>query len=99
MSALPELEQFQPLVGQGFRLDYPDYQETLTLVSATALKFAPPPGLPRGYDLIFEGENPSTMLGQAIYMLEHPVLGRFELFLTCIGPLAGGGFRYQAIVN
>ncbi|MFY8094294.1 MAG: DUF6916 family protein [Niveispirillum sp.] len=99
MSGLPTLEQFQPLVGQGFTLTYPDYRETLTLVSATRSPFAPPPGLPHGFDLIFDGESRTTMLGQAIYALENPVLGTVDLFLSCFGRQAEGNFRYQAVIN
>lgn len=99
MSGLPSLERFQDLVGQGFTLNYPDHRETLTLVSATQSRFLPPAGLPRGFDLIFDGESPTTMLGQAIYALENPTLGRIDLFLACIGPRPEGGFRYQAIIN
>jgi hypothetical protein len=99
MSGLPSYEEFRGQIGQGFLLDYPDHRETLTLVSATRAKHTPPPGLPHGFDLIFEGESWTVMLGQAIYVLETPGLGRIELFLACIGPLPGGGFRYQAVVN
>lgn len=99
MSGLPSFEQFRDQVGQAFVLDYPDHRETLTLVSATRAKFAPPPGLPHGFDLIFDGESRTVMLGQAIYMLETPALGRIELFLACIGPRPEGGFRYQAVIG
>lgn len=99
MPGLPSFEQFQGQIGQGFLLNYPDHRESLTLVSATRAKFAPPPGLPHGFDLIFDGESRTVMLGQAIYALETPGLGRIELFLACIGPLPGGGFRYQAVIS
>lgn len=93
------LERFQPLIGQGFTLNYPDYRETLTLVEAEPLKHRAPAGFPPGFILIFNGENPTTMLGQAIYALENAALGRIEMFLSCIGPRPEGGFRYQAVFN
>jgi hypothetical protein len=99
MAGLPSLDQFRAVIGQGFRLEYPDHRETLTLVSAKPLKYEPPPGLPQGFELIFDGESRTTMLGQAIYRLDNSALGRIDLFLSCIGPLTAGAFRYQAVCN
>jgi hypothetical protein len=96
---LPRLEWFEPLIGQGFRIDYPDYQETLTLVSAEGLKQPRLMGLPPGFILIFHGENPATMLGQALYTLHNPVLGPLDISLSCIGRQPDGTFRYQAVFN
>jgi hypothetical protein len=93
------LDQFTPLVGQGFRLSYPDYAETLTLVAATPLRFAPGPGLPPGFSLVFVGESRTVMLGQHLYKLDTDGLGRIDLALICIGRESEGNFRYQAIVN
>lgn len=99
MPDLLTLDDFRPLVGLTFVLDYPDYREALTLVSAVPSRFEPRHGLPRGFDLEFEGESATTMLGQAVYRLKNAALGEVDLFLSCIGPRADGGFRYQANFN
>lgn len=97
MSTTHTLDQFKPLVGQGFRLDYGDHGETLTLVEAVESKYEPGPGMPKGFSLVFEGENKTIMLGQHTYRLDAPELGRIEIFLACIGRKPDGSFRYQSV--
>jgi hypothetical protein len=47
--------------------------------------------------VFFSGDG--RPLPQAIYQLEHPALGRIELFLVPIGPRDGKGMEYQAVFN
>ncbi len=49
------------------------------------------------FSLFFRGPMQPTM-PQRIYTLEHPELGRFDLFLVPIGP-DGTGMRYEAVFN
>jgi len=88
---------FAPLIGQRFRIAYPDYTENLTLMEAINSKIAPPHGQRHAFILIFQGENPKIMLGQHIYTLHHRAFGQLDLVLSCIGRQPDGVFRYQAI--
>ena len=54
---------------------------------------------PRGrpFSLIFRGPA-GTYLPQRIYSIEHPTLGRLDLFLVPIGP-GQGGMCYQVVFS
>ncbi len=49
------------------------------------------------FSLFFRGPM-QPIMPQRIYTLEHPKLGRFDLFLVPIGP-DGTGMRYEAVFN
>ncbi len=49
------------------------------------------------FSLFFRGPM-RPIMPQRIYALEHPELGRFDLFLLPIGP-DGTGMRYEAVFN
>jgi hypothetical protein len=55
--------------------------------------------VPRGrpFSLIFR-QPAGAHLPQRIYSIEHPTLGRLDIFLVPIGP-DQGGMRYQAVFN
>lgn len=91
------VDAFAPLLGQRFAIEYPDYREALTLLEARASRIVPPRGQRHAFILIFEGENPSVMLGQHIYALLHPAFGQLDIGLSCIGRQPNGVFRYQAV--
>ncbi len=50
------------------------------------------------YSLVFRGPV-EPVLGQSIYELEHPVLGRSQLFLVAVGRGNDGQVKYEAVFN
>jgi hypothetical protein len=90
------IEHFQPLIGQTFRVAYPDFVERLMLVEATAARAAPPPRMRHGFSLFFEGDSRDRWLPQGRHPLEHATFGRLDLFIVPLGPGPNGRFRYEA---
>jgi hypothetical protein len=89
-------ELFEPLVGSEFSLiDGPG-----ALLLAEVTRFKPQPGAPRlePFSLLFTGD-PASVLPQRIHGLEHPTLGRLDIFLVPIGPAPSGEMRYEAVFN
>lgn len=97
MLAELSVNSFAPLLGQRFRIEYPDYRKSLTLLEVRASRIVPLPGQRHAFLLIFEGENPKVMLGQHIYALQHQAFGQLDIVLSCIGRQPNGVFRYQAV--
>jgi hypothetical protein len=87
------LESFLPLVGTTFRLDVPGVTLDLVLSEATAL--APRPSGRRPFTLLFH-EPACRLVPQATYPLDHPHLGRVELFIVPLGP-DPSGMGYEAV--
>ena len=94
------LETFSPHLGETYSL-YADGADPwpLTLVEATDLQssgHAPAADAQRApFSVVFRG--PTTPVApQRIYPVEHPSIGRVELFLVPIGP-DGQGMRYEAV--
>ncbi len=53
----------------------------------------------QAFSLIFRGPS-DRLLPQRIYPLEHPTLGRLEIFLVPLGPEGDPqGLHYQAVFN
>lgn len=63
----------------------------------TVAKAATAHGRRAPFSLLFRGPM-EPIMPQRIYTLEHPELGRFDLFLVPIGP-DGTGMRYEAVFN
>ena len=57
-------------------------------------------GAPRQepFALVFAGPS-ETPFAQGLYALDHPELGRLEIFLVPIGPGPDGRHRYEAVFN
>ncbi|WP_207459227.1 hypothetical protein [Azospirillum sp. SYSU D00513] len=92
------VKDFEPLVGQGFRVSYPAHAETLTLTEASLLpRHVPPEGHRAAFSLVFEGESREIHLNQKIHRLENDTMGQFDLFLVPIGRTEAGTFRYEAV--
>jgi hypothetical protein len=93
------LSDFEPLVGQTFSLQTGENQSGIAFVlsEAAALGSASSaPGSARTpFSLIFVGPL-QPVVAQAIYTLEHPTLGRLELFIVPVGQNPQG-MQYQAI--
>ncbi len=85
-------------VGEEFRVPADGAGIAIVLVEATDLTRpeSPAPGR-RPFSLIFRGPR-APVLPQRTWPLEHPTLGRLEIFLVPIGP-DGAGMRYEAIFN
>lgn len=90
-------------VGSRFRLQV-EGQEPLELELFEIARYEENPDFAarkEPFSLLFAGP-PRPVLPQAIYPLEHPALGRLELFLVPIGPDPRGkrsGMRYEAAFN
>ena len=98
MAADLQIETFQNLVGEGFRLVVPGEAELeLRLSEVTPLSAATsPPGSGRApFSLLFHGPL-TPWVHQATHRLEHAGLGPLELFLVPLGPDAAG-MRYEAV--
>ena len=92
------LTTFSGLIGERFAIVADDGAELpVTLREASALGGQPAPGGRVPFSLLFEGP-PDPILPQRIYPLEHPALGRLELFLVPLQPERGRA-RYEAIFN
>lgn len=94
---------FEEHVGSRFRLSL-EGQEPLELELGEISRYEENPDFlarKQPFSLIFFGP-PRPILPQAIYPLEHPALGRLEVFLVPIGPDPRGkksGMRYEAAFN
>lgn len=88
---------FAPLIGQVFRVSYPEYNQRLVLIEAQPAKSPPPTGLRHGFSLRFESDVSQYYLPQGIHPLDHATLGRLQLFLVPLGPDPRGVFLYEAV--
>jgi hypothetical protein len=81
-------ETFRPLLNERFELVAEDGRVDLELVDVTE---SATPGAERHaqFSIVFSGP-PEPILPQAIYRLEHPELGAFDLFLV---PIAAGSYE------
>jgi hypothetical protein len=89
---------FEPLIGSAFvLLDEPERPSlTLIAVEASATQASAPRAV--SFSLLFTGP-PGMRRAQRISPLEHPVLGRLDLFLVPMAPEADGMPRYEAVFN
>ena len=90
---------FAGRVGEAFELSAGGTVLPAELVEAVESDHQTPPG-PSGtarkqFSLIFR-TSPEPVVGQQIMGVEHPDLGRLEIFLVPIGP-DHVGMRYQAV--
>ena len=89
-------DTFKPHVGGTFRVHVDD-RKPLDVRLTEAVELPAPPGdkgrIP--FSLVFV-EPDGLLFPQRIYGLEHPEIGRFELFLVPLGP-DDEGMRYQAV--
>jgi hypothetical protein len=88
-------ERFRMCLGsaQFVELDLAEISEA----SPAVAKAATAHGRRAPFSLFFRGPM-QPIMPQRIYTLEHPELGRFEIFLVPIGP-DGTGMRYEAVFN
>ena len=85
---------YVPLVGTVFTVHRADGDPLcVELMAATEL-----PGRGECFSLVFRGPADAP-LDQRTYRVQHPALGDFPLFLVPLGPAAGGGLEFEAVVN
>lgn len=89
------LDAFQHHQGSVFILPLAEGRLELLLTEVSLLKSVAPQAQRQPFALVFRGP-PTPVLPQQIYALEHPVLGRQEIFMVPIGPDALG-MNYEAI--
>jgi hypothetical protein len=101
MRRMPEdlkIGDFFERVGEGFRVPFAGGAIEITLLEVTSLARADHAGPRRApFSLIFRGPLRPALV-QHTWPLEHPALGRLEVFLVPIGPDASG-MRYEAVFN
>lgn len=92
-------ENFQPLVGQSFRVRFAEFEVAeLALVEASAIGADTDPQRTRTpFRLLFRG-TPGRVAQQAIYLIEHETLGEQGIFLVPVSADADGVY-YEAIFN
>lgn len=80
------VDDFRPLLHEGFRFA-PDGQPAfdVELAEVTEVPGAPGPGGRVPFSLVFAG-GPNPPLPQSIYPVEHPRMGRMDIFVVPIGP-------------
>jgi hypothetical protein len=67
---------------------------------AAITRFGVQPHAPRTEPFSLELVGPAApVLPQATYALDHPGLGRLELFIVPLGPDRDGGLRYEVVYN
>lgn len=86
---------FKNTLNSKFAISHTDSTTQLTLIECSDLTSKNVPDFER-FSLIFESSDP--LLQQATYTLDHPVIGKQELFLV---PIHGDnkGFQYEAVIN
>ena len=92
------VEDFAALVGTEFTARHGDFEDRLTLVSATPSSRAPHEGFRHAFSLIFDGIRDDAMITNMIEF-DHPVLGAQMLTPSAIGHSPTGGFRYEVQFN
>jgi hypothetical protein len=92
------VEDFAPHIGTEFVARHGDFEDRLTLVSATQSSRAPSEGFRQAFSLIFDGIRDDAMITNIIE-IDHPVMGVQMLTPSAIGHSATGGFRYEIIFS
>jgi hypothetical protein len=88
-----QIDDFTPHQNAEFEMQTADCVVALKLARVEPAGNSGRPG--GAFSLLFAGPN-GAWLPQAIYSVRHPALGRMDIFLVPIGPLADGN-GYQAI--
>lgn len=92
------VEDFTPHVGSVFVARHGDFEDRLTLVSATASSRPPGEGFRQAFSLIFDGIRDDAMITNIIE-IDHPVMGKRMLTPGAIGHSQTGGFRYEIVFS
>ena len=92
------VEDFIPQVGTEFIARHGDFEDRLTLVSATPSSRAASDGFRQAFSLVFDGIRDDAMITNIIE-IDHPVLGAQMLTPSAIGHSKTGGFRYEIVFS
>ena len=92
------VEDFVPHIGTEFIARHGDFEDRLTLVSATPSSRAPTDGFRQAFSLILDGIRDDGMITNIIE-IDHPVMGAQMLTLSAIGQSKTGGYRYEVIFS
>ncbi|MES2044139.1 MAG: hypothetical protein V4475_09685 [Pseudomonadota bacterium] len=92
------VEDFAPHIGTEFIARHGDFEDRLTLVSATPSSRAPTDGFRHAFSLIFDGIRDDAMITNIIE-IDHPVMGAQMLTPSAIGHSKTGGFRYEIVFS
>jgi hypothetical protein len=92
------VEDFTPHVGSVFIARHGDFEDRLTLVSATASSRAPYGDFRQAFSLIFDGIRDDAMITNIIEF-DHPVMGTQMWTPSAIGHSPTGGFRYEVLFS
>ncbi|MEM7427440.1 MAG: hypothetical protein AAF441_15200 [Pseudomonadota bacterium] len=85
--------EFEKHLNQEFKVDSDEVDMSLKLVEAKAMAHGKREG--GAFTLLFSGpEDPQ--LQQGMIPLEHPEMGKIELFMVCVGP-GQGELDYEVI--
>lgn len=101
MKPLEELDgsDFRPYLNTTFTIQLEGLHPIpLDLVNVTETGSKPWPEARQPFTLTFLGPVSKQYLLQHIYALDHPTMGRLELFLVPLGPEAGR-MRYEAVFS
>lgn len=91
-------QHFEPLVGQGFKVRWPEMEETLTLQNIRQGKPAPK-GFRQPFALTFHGTSKEVLLNQCTHPVEVGGLGELPMFLVPVGQNPDGTFQYEAVFS
>jgi hypothetical protein len=90
--ATATVDDFRPLVGARFSIELaPGVPSDAVLVEAEETRFAQQGAPRRAFSLLFR-LAPGLALAQGIHPVEHPAIGRLEVFLTVQRPTHEGTF-------
>lgn len=88
-------ETFSGRVGETFRIHVSEKTAIEAVLAEVTERTAPADAPRTPFILLFRGPI-DAVLPQRIYPVEHPALGRLEIFLVTVGPDAEG-MRYEAV--
>ena len=91
-------EHFRPHLHEAFGLEVaPELRLDVRLIEVTETSRRGAPGGRAPFSLLFLAPTGSPNR-QGVFVLMHPVLGRFELFATAVAPTQDGA-RYEIVLG
>ena len=91
-------DSFAPHIGSGFAISSDGYDDVLTLVSIDRGPQGPATGR-QPFSLNLRGGRTDVMYNSMMFVLTHPEMGAFELFINPTGKNADGTVSYEVPFN